>query len=527
MNMSPGAQIARSRGGRPRTNRTRTWSLGLLVAGALAYGAIGDAAAALEPTEPRDCSQSLQSIVDAAAAGTSVGVPPCVFRETVTIRKPLTLVGQPGAEIRGSDVWTNWAGRGDGWISQQVLPPMPMVTDDVHACEPDTDNRCYWPQQVFLDGSPLELVRGNGAVLAGQFGLDPAGHVILADDPGGHLVEVTTRSRWLVTAADGVSIAGLTMRHASNNAFVGGVSNDGYSNWTLQDSTLADAHSAVVTMNSGSNVRVLRNDVSHAGLVGVAGSAIDAGGLVQGNHIHDNRTANASFNRDWGAGGLKLTLVQDFVVDGNEADHNDAMGLWCDIGCTNVTFSNNRVHHNRWQGINFEISNGASIHDNVTWENGWGKPFWGWGAGIVISSSSNAEVFGNTAAWNYAGISVIWQDRPDSPLRPVGNYVHDNLIVKKAAIRGSSETYWSNLSMAWLSDTPSALYEPTSNNRGVNNAVWYDQPEGDTVRFVWNTQFHTLAEFTDSSGGQGTRYLTAAAKEQVLEANNLPLNAEN
>jgi hypothetical protein len=331
----------------------------------------------------------------------------------------------------------------------------------------------------------------------------------------------------VVTAADGVNIAGLTMRHVSNNAFVGGVSNDGYSNWTLQDSTLSDAHGAVITMNGGSNVRVLRNDVSHAGLVGVAGSQISQGGLVQGNHIHDNRTANASFSRNWGAGGLKLTLVQGFIVDGNEADHNDGVGLWCDIGCSNVTFANNRVHHNAWQGINFEISNGASIHDNVTWENGWGKPFWGWGAGIVISSSSNAEVFGNTAAWNHAGISVIWQDRPDSPLRPVGNYVHDNIILKKPVVGDASQTYWSNLSLAWLSDTPSEMYDAGANNRGMNNFVWYGQPEGDGNRFAWNTQFHTLAEFTDTVGGRGTQYLSTAAKEKLVEAANLPPNAEN
>ena len=149
---------------------------------------------------------------------------------------------------------------------------------------------------------------------------------------------ISTRPRWIVTAADGVTIQKMTMRHAGNSALIGAISNDGYSNWTLQDSTLSDAHAANAGLDGGSNVRILRNDIGHAGLDGVSGPNVNQGGLVQGNHIHDNRTADAAFKRSWGASGLKITQVQGFVVDANEVDHNDSTGLWCDVGCSNVTF---------------------------------------------------------------------------------------------------------------------------------------------------------------------------------------------
>lgn len=52
------------------------------------------------------CLKSLQAIVDAASTRSTLSVPACIYRETVTIDMPLTLVAQPGAEIRGSQVWT-------------------------------------------------------------------------------------------------------------------------------------------------------------------------------------------------------------------------------------------------------------------------------------------------------------------------------------------------------------------------------------------------------------------------------------
>jgi hypothetical protein len=471
----------------------------------------------------------LQSQIDAAAAGATVNVPACVYRELVTIRKPLTLAGQPGTEIRGSDVWTSWSASGSTWLSQLPVPSLPIVSLDANACEPNTNSRCMWPEQVFVDGRALSQVASGTTPGAGQFALVSSTdrHMRLGDNPNGHVVEISTRPRWIVTAADGVTIQKMTMRHAGNSALVGAVSNDGYSNWTLQDSTLSDAHAANASLDGGSNVRVLRNDISHAGLVGVSGTNVNQGGLVQGNHIHDNRTADAAFKRSWGASGLKITQVQGFVVDANEVDHNDSTGLWCDVGCSNVTFTNNRVHHNQWQGINFEISNGASIHDNVFWENGWGFQSWGWGAGIVISSSANAEVFNNTVAWNYAGISVIWQNRPDSPgPNPVGNYVHDNTIVKKTVVGDFGQTFWTNLSLAWLSDGTAPLYDAVSNNRGVNNHYWYDIPESLSVRFTWSAQYLTLAEFLPTAGGTGSRYLSTAEMNQSLTSKSVPLTPE-
>jgi hypothetical protein len=62
------------------------------------------------------CSTTLQQLINAAAVNSVVTVPACVYRESVIVGKPLTLVGY-GAEIRGSDVWTSWTQVGSTWVS--------------------------------------------------------------------------------------------------------------------------------------------------------------------------------------------------------------------------------------------------------------------------------------------------------------------------------------------------------------------------------------------------------------------------
>lgn len=511
----------------------RTASPRLFAAAGLVLGALGPSAvtpvvlaspaelpdvraAAAAATAPA-CSGSLQPLLDAASPGSTVVLPACVARETLTIDKPLTVVGQVGAEIRGSDVWSAWRQQGGTWVSTSSLPAWPASSNHDGRCAEST-TRCLLPEQVFVDGRALYPVGTGKQPGSGQFALDAARHVVLADDPTGHTVEVSTRRAWILTRSDGVSIQNMIMRHAANDPQRGGLSNDGHSNWSVQDSVLSDAHGAVVSIHDGSNLNVLRNDVSRGGDLGIHGTAVN-GALVQGNRIHDN--AIDQFNPEWEAGGLKITASRHLSLDHNEVDGNAGVGLWCDIACADVTYSNNRVHDNRWQGILFEVSNGASIHDNTVWQNGRSRPFWGWGAGILISSSANAEVYNNAVAWNYAGISVIAQQRPDL-VTPVGNYVHDNTIVRQTVDGDASKAYWQNLSLAWLSDGVDALYDPASNNRGANNRYWYDQPESDRVRATWDHQFAHIADLGTTPGDRGASYLSDDDKNSVLGSLAMP-----
>src|SRR5215831_2616995 len=133
------------------------------------------------------CSTSLQSLVDATPSGGVLRLPACLYEQTVTINKPMTLDGQGQAEIRGSDVWTAWTQSGSTWISANVLPPFDPGAGVI--CD---DPRCNWPEQAFYDGTPLTQVAVGVQPASGQFSLTSGRQVILANNPAGHVVEVST-----------------------------------------------------------------------------------------------------------------------------------------------------------------------------------------------------------------------------------------------------------------------------------------------------------------------------------------------
>jgi hypothetical protein len=338
--------------------------------------------------------------------------------------------------------------------------------------------------------------------------------VALADNPAGHTVEVTTRQRWLITAADGVTIQGFTMKHAGNDAQSGAIANDRHANWTLQHNTLSDAHGDVVSIDYGSGTQVLGNDISHGGDLGLHGDH-PSNLLVQGNTLHDNSTDG--FSGSWEAGSIKMGAASGVVIDSNEILHTQVgPGVWCDVACSNIIYSNNRVHDNASSGLFFEISNGAKIVGNRVWNNNWGNVGWA-SAAIVVSSSANAEVSGNTLAWNAGGIAVLSQNRADQTTAGVvGNSVHDNTIVM------NTSGGWQNFGLGFFQDWAGVMYNPGSNNRGANNRYWYPQPENGSWRFSWSSSFSSLGASGGTPGGQGDVYLSDAQASQALSDAGLP-----
>jgi parallel beta-helix repeat protein len=460
------------------------------------------------------CAGTLQSLVDAATSGGVVEVPACTYREKVTINKPITLQASPEAEIRGSDVWTDWTKSGAYWIEG------PLPTFEAHGrCSAGT-SRCLWPEQVFFDGEPLEQVASNPK--SGQFTVDSDRNVVLVDDPAGHTVEVTTRTGWIMGAADNVTVRGFTMRHSANDAQNGAIENNGYSYWTILDNELSDTHGAVVSLTEGASLNLLDNDIYRGGQLGVHVNRGDV--LIRGNRIHDNNTEG--FDPSWEAGGMKTAGVlrsggtHSFTADRNEVYSNKGKGMWCDVECLNPTYSNNRVHHNEGNGIQLEITHGGEVQGNVVWENGWDKTTWGWGAGILSSSSNDVEIRDNVLAWNADGITVVSADRDGTEFDEVKNVlVHHNKILTQ----DHADEPRHNYALAWLQDWSGVLFAPASNNQGYENKYWYPSPESDSVRYEWERTGHRrLEDFNITPGEENGRYLTQNEKDAVVESQGIP-----
>ena len=318
-------------------------------------------------------------------------------------------------------------------------------------CRPATD-RCHRAEQVFLDGRPLDYA--GTAPGAGQFALSDGRNVILGADPIGHVVEVSVRSRWLDVTAGGVTVENVTFRDAANDqqAEQAALRVTDVDHFSLVGSHLFAAHGALLGIVGGSGDRILDTELAGAGQEGFALAGV-SDTLVARNDIHDNNVAD--FDPEWEAGAGKAGRARGLTFTDNLVTRNAGPGLWCDLDCRDVEFSGNRVDHNEREGIFYEISTDGRIHDNVVLENGWGRPDWAWGAGILVSSSGGVTVDGNVVAWNADGITIVSQERPDRPPTAGTSIVVTDNVVALAPQQGdSADTFL----LGWLQDWPGSLF---------------------------------------------------------------------
>jgi parallel beta-helix repeat protein len=454
--------------------------------------------------------------VDAAPAGSTVTVPACVYRELVTISKPLTLVAQPGAEIRGSDVWTGWTQSGSTWLSTGSVP---SFYNPGGTCAPGT-SRCLWPEQAFLDGTALIQVSTTSTPAAGQFKIDGSRRIVLGQNPAGHTVEVSTRQGWLWVASSDVTIDGFTMKHAATSVQSGGIQVGG--SWvgavnrvTIRNNALSDTHGRDINLEGGVGHRVLNNNLFRAGNIGIGG-ANGSDWLISGNYLHHNDTED--FDAGVESGGAKILWVDGLTVSNNEVAYN-TRGIWTDTGVRNATFANNRLHHNSLNGIFLESGHYLTVSGNAAWENGWAGAGWAWGGAITLASSDHADVHDNTVAWNADGITVISQSRADDAPHVEIN-VHDNTIAMSPR-SGDTGAY----ATGWVMDWAGILYNAASNNRGSNNHYWYPAAENSQLRFGWNGGKNRLVDYEPTPAETTTTYLTTGQKDSTLSAAALPTTA--
>jgi hypothetical protein len=449
------------------------------------------------------CSGSLQALIDAAPAGSVLTVPPCLYRESIVIRKPLTLDGQGQAEIRGSDVWTNWNQNGATWVSSDTVPDLGA---DASGAQYTDKFRAQHLEQVFVDRTLLTQVPSNPG--NGQFALDNGRHVILSTNPSGHTVEVTTRRNWETTAADNVTITNFTFQDAASGSLDHTIGNDNHANFALTNSTLANAHGTMLSVGGGDlHSSIQHNTLSGAGDLAI-GSLNSGHALLQGNTI--SNSGYGGWDPEWQAGGIKTVGSNSLTVDGNTVYGNNGPGIWCDITCKDVTYSNNRVHNNSGPGMLFEISSSARIVSNAVWSNGGDWP------GIEISNSAHAEVANNTVAWNGAGISVLSAQRSDDVAGgSVGNNVHDNTIAMAQSDRAA---------LQFLQYGSGKMFDGDSNNRGSGNRYWYPDDEGGGVRFAWQQGFQKLSDFAGTPGGHDGSYLSKDQRDAALNGAGIPLS---
>jgi hypothetical protein len=368
----------------------------------------------------------IQAAVDANPPGTTFHLAAGLYRtQSVRPKDGDAFIGSAGAVMNGALVLQDFGRAGPNYFADGLaIDPETGVHGECRKGWP----RCDHPQDLYFDGRPLRAVDRLEKVKPGLWFYDyDAGRLYFADDPAGHLVELSHRPFAFGGEASKVTVRNLVVENyacTDQQAAVG--DQGGGRGWKILDNEIRWNHG--VGAVSGKASLIARNNIHHNGEMGVGGGASD-GAVVRGNEIAFNVWNGTDCN--WECGGAKWAVTDGLTVAGNYVHHNQGPGLWTDIDAVNIVYEDNRIEQNLSAGISHEISGKAVIRRNLLKGNGARTFLWGWAGQIQVQNSTDTEVYGNTLVLDPKrggnGIMIIQQDRGARHM-PRDNLVHDNDI---------------------------------------------------------------------------------------------------
>lgn len=321
------------------------------------------------------------------------------------------------ATVSGAVPVSGWQKVGTVWVAsghQQSVPSRSVP------CEPEFP-RCNHPQDLYLNGSPLHHVGTRNQVVAGTWHFDTAaGQLVMGSSPTGNVELSVTRAAFMPTSPN-VTVAGLNLVRYANQPQHGVVGNHGTkAGWLIAENRFEWSHALAAVVGPSSTFR--DNIVLRMGGISLKAMGNDA--TVVGNELAFGGWAGVQAT--WEGGGLKLSAAR-VQVERNCVHHNRGSGLWGDEGAYDAQFTRNVVFENAQQGIFYEISQRATITNNLVGHNGERFP-WLYGGQIMVSTSSDVTVAGNrveVAADKGNAITIVWQDRQKGT-ESVRNTIRDN-----------------------------------------------------------------------------------------------------
>ena len=270
-------------------------------------------------------------------------------------------------------------------------------------------------EQVFINAYPTRQVLERDKLARGTFFVDLDAkrlYVRPADDrdltKNKATVEASARDRILSIKGDHIVIKGLRFRYAANRAQHGAVELAG-DHLTVADCVFEYTNSSGAQF-TGEDITVRNCTFQHNGQLGFGASRAHrlhlTGCTVRNNNIK-------GFNRGWEAGGDKICLTRDALLEHSTFVENRGNGIWFDIGNEDCTVRNCLIAHNEDAGLFYEISYALHAHDNVIVANGLADSpgAWGAAAGISLSSSPGCLIERNLLVGNKEGFNFREQTR--------------------------------------------------------------------------------------------------------------------
>ena len=409
------------------------------------------------PGSPERPWKTLGNAATKVMAGDVVRIRGGVYRERLllkargTAQAPIRLEAAPGEQVvmTGADRLTGWRKADDARPIYSVPWPHRFIGWNPNMTHPDDRyhqiiGRC---EQVIVDGYLLRQVLGSNQLAPGAFFIDVTNKLMHVWDAGSRdlnrvHIEASVRQEVLRVEGGHVQVRGVRFRHAANSAQHGAVVLAG-SHAVMEDCVVESMNSCGATF-TGEDVTVRRCVFRDNGQLGFGASRahrlLFTECLVENNNVK-------SFDRGWEAGGDKLVLSRDAVLERSRFARNRGNGIWFDIGNTNCTVRECLIADNEDAGIFCEISFALHAHDNVIVGNGFAPTAGAWGAqaGISLSSSPGCVIernliFGNREGFNFREQTRVTPTIADATERPVWN--HDQLIRHNLIVNNRDAQVW-------------------------------------------------------------------------------------
>jgi len=405
--------------------------------------------------------QPWKTISKAAAAvkpGDQVIIRDGVYREAVvlktsgTAQAPIVFEAAPGARVvlSGADSMVGWHKTQDDKAVYDLSWPYRFIGWSKNMTHPDDRyhrliGRC---EQVIIDGYLLRQVLQEEQLAPGTFFVNFSNQVLEVWDAAGRdlnkvFVEAAVRQEIFQVTGDYVAVRGLHFCFAANLAQHGAVVLAGGHD-VLEDCTIENMNSSGATF-SGVNQIVRRCVFRDNGQLGFGANGAHDLRFTE-SLVENNNTKG--FSRGWEAGGDKLVLCRNAVLERSRFLRNRGNGIWFDIGNEHCVVRQCLIADNEDSGIFDEISFGLQAHDNVIVGNGFAATAGAWGAqaGISLSSSPESVIERNLILGNREGFNFREQTRTTPRIggkkeeEPVWN--HDETIRRNVIALNRDAQVW-------------------------------------------------------------------------------------
>jgi hypothetical protein len=406
------------------------------------YNAVPEASCGGTRISPSMSQAQVESALDSGTSTATFCFAPGTYRMSLTPRNGQTLIGEPGAILKGTRIATGWRRNGAGiWVLRDAtfnpIVISPPFEGSERACEAIPEN-CHYAD-LFKDGVRLRRVLRDTTPPRGAWHWNYVKDRVYVNtrNPRQALMELTNRNTGITTGGNNL-IDGLTVMHYGIHGIYTKAGD------VVRDVEFAWNHGYGFRLG-GNPAAIIGGHTHHNGQFGGfcagANKTIDSLELSYNNNLHF-ANSNGGY---WGAGAIKCVQTSGLVVRNIYSHDNFSDGFWTDINNRGVLYENNVIVRNERFGIFHEISCSVEARGNVLQDNA--------NDGLFIHSSIDADVHHNTFGGNGdAAVEIrdnlTRQADCATGAGSYGNKIHDNTLngdaVKGCALPPARNECWSN-----------------------------------------------------------------------------------